>query len=236
MAAYYGNIERYSRLRCPRVIEGELGCLARGIYHNSMFALWCVTQTIPSRYNTRHIKRAIHARMIMSNDLSRIVNSDTMQPREEFKDMPYMIGYPIPAHDNTYKTLAKAVTSMRPAILHAAVYTKNKSLFDWLLDDLGMAPTRPALQEAHAQKWGIGDDHPSYFIDRLKANSEELGIDPDAREAFSWKMYSAKPHQGSIALPKDLTPGSIHSVMEDWENIRWIHSRCLSSGIVYTST
>lgn len=216
MAAYYGNIERYSRLRRPRVIEGELGCLVRGIYHNSMFALWCATQNIPSKWHRWHITRAINARMIMNNDLSRIVNLDTMQPREEFKDMPYMIWYPIPAHDNTYKTLAKAVTEMRPAVLHAAVYTKNQSLFDWLLDDLGMTPTPPALQEAHAQAWGMGDGHPSYFINRLKARSEELGIDLDAPQAFSWKMYSAKPHWGSIALPKNLTPGSIHSAMEDW--------------------
>ncbi|KAF5009142.1 hypothetical protein F66182_15586 [Fusarium sp. NRRL 66182] len=139
-----------------------------------------------------------------------------MQPREDFEDKPYMIWHPNPAQDTTYKTLAKAVTSMRPAILHAAVYTKNKSLFDWLLDDLGVAPTPPASQEAFAQRWGIGDDYPSYFISRLKTRSEELGIDIRAYEAFSWKMYSAKPAMSSIWLAKELTPDSIHSAMEDW--------------------
>ncbi|RAO67849.1 uncharacterized protein BHQ10_003861 [Talaromyces amestolkiae] len=216
MAAYYGNIERYSRLRRPRVIYGELGCLVRGIYHNTMFALWCATQTIPTQYRSGDITRAIHARMIMNNDLSRIINLDTMQPWEDFKDKPYMIWYPNPAQDNTYKTLAKAVTSMRPAILHAAVYTKNKSLFDWLLDDLGIVPTPPAFHEAHAQTWGMGDGHPSYFVSRLKTRSEELGIDLHAHEAFSWKMYSAKPPMSGNWLAKELTPDSIHSAMEDW--------------------
>lgn len=214
MAAYYGNIERYSRLRRPRVINGEAGCLVRGIYHNSMFALWCATQTIPDQHASSHVKSAIHARMIMNNDLSRIINLDTMQPHEEFDHhMPYLIWFPNPAYPNTYKTLASAVDKMRPSVLHAAVYTEDKKLFDWLLDDLGVAPTPPAYQEARSRKGGDGS--PSHFESRLKARGEELGIDLEAPVA-SWKMYSAKPRRSSIWLAKELTSDSVHSAMEDW--------------------
>uniref|UniRef100_A0A093V921 Putative killer plasmid pGKl-2 protein 1 n=1 Tax=Talaromyces marneffei PM1 TaxID=1077442 RepID=A0A093V921_TALMA len=216
MAAYYGNIERYSRLRRPRVIDGELGCLVRGIYHNSMFAVWCATQTIPSRWRSGHIMSAIHARMIMNNDLSRIVNLDKMQPHEGFEHMPYMIWFPNKAKPNTYKTLASAVTKMRPSVLHAAVYTGDKTLFDWLLDDLGVAPTRPALQEARVQNRGKAGDAPSYFVTRLEARSQELGIDLDAAPVVSWKMYSAEPNRSGNWLAEDLTPDSVHSAMEDW--------------------
>ncbi|RAO73410.1 uncharacterized protein BHQ10_009422 [Talaromyces amestolkiae] len=104
---------------------------------------------------------------------------------------------------------------MRPALLHTAVYTRNKNLFDWLLDDLSTATTLPALQEASVQKWDLEDGHSSYFERRLKARSEELGIDLSGF-VESWKMYTAKQGQSSDYLAKDLTPDGIHSDMEDW--------------------
>lgn len=92
MAAYYGNIERYARLRRARVIDKERGCLVRGIYHNSMFALWCATQIIPDEVASAHVRKAIHARMIMNNDLSRAIDIHTMQPSKDFEyNMPYLI-------------------------------------------------------------------------------------------------------------------------------------------------
>ncbi|OKL59807.1 hypothetical protein UA08_04953 [Talaromyces atroroseus] len=215
MAAYYGNIERYTRLRRPRMIKGETGCLVRGIYHNSMFALWCGTQSIPEWPASAHVTSAIHARMIMNNDLSRIINLNTRQPYKEFLDrMPYMIWFPNPANSNTYKTLASTVPRMRPSVLHAAVYTEDKALFDWMLDDLGVAPTQPAYQEAKVLDRGRGGEA-SHFVRRLEARSQELEIDLTAPIA-SFKMYSAKPHLSSIFLAKDLTPDAVHSAMEDW--------------------
>ncbi|KAF4164345.1 hypothetical protein CNMCM6936_009281 [Aspergillus lentulus] len=215
MAAYYGNIERYARLRRPRMIEGEPGCLVRGIYHNSMFALWCRTQIIPDWPASSHATSAIHARMIMNNDLSRIINLDKRQPYKEFlAHMPYLIWFPNPANHNTYKTLASTVTEMRPSVLHAAVYTEDKDLFDWMLDDLGVAPTGPAFQEARVRNRGRGDA-PSHFVCRLEARSQELGIDLAAPVA-SFKMYSAKLKQGSTYLAKELTPAEVHSSVEDW--------------------
>jgi hypothetical protein len=39
MAASYGNIDRYTRLRQPKPIYQGIYCCVRGIYHNTMFAL-----------------------------------------------------------------------------------------------------------------------------------------------------------------------------------------------------
>jgi hypothetical protein len=212
MAAYYGNIERYARLRRPRMIRQEAGCVVRGIYHNSMFVLWCAAQNIPHP----SVRPAIHARMIMNNDLSRIINLDTMQPSEEhFSNMPYLIWFPNPAYTNTYKTLASAVASMRPSVLHTAVYTEDKALFDWMLDDLGVAPAQPAIQEAHVRDRGRGGDTPSYFVRRLKARAQELGTDLHA-PVISYQMYRAEPQRSSNLLGKELTPELVHSAMEDW--------------------
>jgi hypothetical protein len=40
MAAYYGNIDRYTILCRPEEIHHEIICCVRGIYHNTMFAVW----------------------------------------------------------------------------------------------------------------------------------------------------------------------------------------------------
>lgn len=216
MAAYYGNIDRYARLRRPCVIKWEPGFLVHGIYHNSMFAIWCSTQTISDPLTSSSVKKAIYARMIMDNDLSRIVNMDTRQPHKEFlSHIPYLIWFPTPARDTTYKFLASAVRDMRPSVLHAAVDTEDKSPFDWMIDDLGVAPTASAFQEAHARNWGRGGGS-SYFIRRLEARSQELGIDLAAPVTASFKMYSATPQLHSTWLAKEVTPRDVHGAMEDW--------------------
>ncbi|KUL84312.1 hypothetical protein ZTR_07524 [Talaromyces verruculosus] len=216
IAAYYGNIERYARLRRARVIDKERGCLVRGIYHNSMFALWRATQTIPDEVASAHVRKAVHARMIMNNDLSRAIDIHTMQPSKDFEDnMPYLIWFPDRASSSTYRTLASAIPYMRPAVLHAAVYTRDKDLFDWLLDDLGTVPTPPAFQEAYVQNRDREDGHPSYFMRHLNARSEELGIDLDG-PIESWKMYTAESGRSSNYLVKDITPDAVHSDVEDW--------------------
>lgn len=49
MAAYYGDIERYVRLRRSVMLEKELSCIVRGIYHNTMFAKWWSLQSSEAR-------------------------------------------------------------------------------------------------------------------------------------------------------------------------------------------
>ncbi len=40
MAAYYGDIDRYFRLRRRTQLRKELNCIVRDIYHNTLFAKW----------------------------------------------------------------------------------------------------------------------------------------------------------------------------------------------------
>jgi hypothetical protein len=40
MAAYYGDVDRYSRLRRPNSVAHELPCVIHGIYTNTLFAKW----------------------------------------------------------------------------------------------------------------------------------------------------------------------------------------------------
>ncbi|PGH26848.1 hypothetical protein AJ80_01429 [Polytolypa hystricis UAMH7299] len=71
VAAYNGDIDIYARLRRPKMISSECECIIRGIYHSTMFAKWWSLQPGLSHQH-REIRQAIHARFIMSNDLSRI--------------------------------------------------------------------------------------------------------------------------------------------------------------------
>ena len=94
-AAYYGDIDRYVRLRRPKVLGYEIFCIVRGIYHNSLFALWWEHQHNPTEGEPfhmphwKHIQKAITARHIMNNDLSRVIAR--MNDKE---CLPYLICIP----------------------------------------------------------------------------------------------------------------------------------------------
>ncbi|GIJ81665.1 hypothetical protein Asppvi_000164 [Aspergillus pseudoviridinutans] len=111
MAAYYGNIERYARLRRPgRWVKCEVSCVVRGIYHNSMFAKWW--SLLPGQWDP-NIERAIYARFIMNNDLSQIM--------PETKNLPCCIWYPSFPHVATCKELFRRVPVMKPAIARVCI-------------------------------------------------------------------------------------------------------------------
>jgi hypothetical protein len=77
MAAYHGDIDRYSRLvRRPLYMSKlEFLCVVRGIYHQPMFARFWATQLDKDTQLTKRvgevqrkeIQRAVSARRIMSN-------------------------------------------------------------------------------------------------------------------------------------------------------------------------
>ncbi|CAN8106453.1 unnamed protein product [Discula destructiva] len=113
LAAYYGDIDRYSRLRRPRFIPKELPCVVRGIYHNTLFALWWSRQE-PSKLSPR-IRKAITARMIMNNV---VLPSVAQLPA---RDLPYLIWYPSIAADSTYRELHRLQPSMAPQILRGCL-------------------------------------------------------------------------------------------------------------------
>ncbi|RFU73320.1 hypothetical protein TARUN_8928 [Trichoderma arundinaceum] len=115
MAAYTGNIDRCARLCRPNMVKGEAGCVVRGIYHCPVFATWWSNQPRCSSSDGTRIMQAIHARMIMNNDLSRLISN--RQSHVPVSDLPYLIWYPTLAQRSTYEALARHVPQMRQLYL-----------------------------------------------------------------------------------------------------------------------
>ncbi|KAK5174157.1 uncharacterized protein LTR77_001237 [Saxophila tyrrhenica] len=84
ISAYYGDIDRYERLRRPKMLPYELNCCVIGIYHNTMFAIWWSKQSMETK-GICVIRAAINARFIMNNVLSRATTGD------DKSDNPYLI-------------------------------------------------------------------------------------------------------------------------------------------------
>lgn len=154
MAAYYGDVDRYSRLRRPRPVMSEPHCVVRGIYHNTMFAKWWSLQQ-PS-FMSSWVQQAITARFIMNNDLSR-VTPDTKFP-------PYCIWYPSVPHPSTCKELFRRLPSMKPAIARACILADYPGTWD-LLD---VDPDENLMMDAR-------QSHNSKYLRDLETKLPERG-------------------------------------------------------------
>lgn len=168
MAAYYGDVDRYARLRRPRLVEGEIGCCVRGIYHNTLFAVWWSKQ--PGEKSIR-IEKAINARFLMNNVVS--------QAPYESWHTPYLIWWPTLAKPSTYRHLAKLQPDMLPQIIHACIYAGYQDLFDELLPRL--TPDKVLLHVAERR-------NNKYFFHALEERVKSLSITPQwPRLGPGWK-------------------------------------------------
>jgi hypothetical protein len=133
-AAYVGNMDRYVRLRDPNhFIQHEFDCVVRGIYHDTMFAKWWSLQPdhpdaggeeIDAAGDMSIIRRAVHARYIMNNDLSHI-------DQEADEDcLPYLIWYPHIADSETYEELARRKPAMKAQAARACMVAGYKNAYD----------------------------------------------------------------------------------------------------------
>lgn len=162
MAAYYGNIDRYARLRRPmHVSMAEAHCIVRGIYHNTMFAKWCSLQPDAAQYAS-----AINARFIMTNDLSRI----TENTRDE--DLPHQIWFPLRAHAETYVELARRKPAARAAVARALIVADYQEAWDEMTD---IEPYHELMVEAKAS----ANPHYLACLGRICA---DRGLNPDVLE------------------------------------------------------
>ncbi|KFY34087.1 hypothetical protein V494_07071 [Pseudogymnoascus sp. VKM F-4513 (FW-928)] len=173
-AAYEGNVDRYSRLRRPRMLNGEFQCVLRGIFHNTMFAKWWSLQPeAKARLQTR-LRRAINARFIMNNDLSRITK-DTLDD-----DLPYNIYYPSWPTSTTLEELLRLKPCMAPQIARVCIVTDRQSLYD----DIKVYPDRFLLYEARYSS------NPHYLADILR-RAQELNVNLDDESDWpEWKIHS----------------------------------------------
>ncbi|KAJ5655660.1 hypothetical protein N7507_007610 [Penicillium longicatenatum] len=138
MAAWEGNVDRYSRLMHPRRLRTKLeyNCILRGIYHSTSFARWWAYQleTNPGRailpgkllgqgneQECREIRTAINARMIMNNDISGIDNDSDC--------LPWVIWGPVKPSENTLIDLVRKCPSMGHQIAITCIICDYESIF-----------------------------------------------------------------------------------------------------------
>jgi hypothetical protein len=224
MAAYHGNIDRYVRLRRPKMVTHEIECCARGIYHSTYFAAWWAKQGSKDSY----INNAIDARFIMENVLS----------RAPYRRIPYVIWWPKLALESTYRTLARLHPDANPApMVHACIYAGYVELFDELLPKI--TPYRALLWEAETQ-------YKPHFREALLARMEALGLTVEtmpytpeeyghATECIRWKLdnpfcggvMSSINHNGVSCDAKDIDVTAC--VPDEWkifteeEGEEWAH-------------
>jgi hypothetical protein len=136
MAAYHGDVDRYTRLRRPQHVSGaERNCVVRGIYQSMAFARWCSIH-MPETDSADYYRSAITARFIMSNDLSRITDDDVGDY------LPWQIWYPQRVAAATYRELARR----KPATMMAAYQEVWDDLVDCiepyyeLVEEAGASP------------------------------------------------------------------------------------------------
>ncbi|KAJ5437024.1 hypothetical protein N7445_007909 [Penicillium cf. griseofulvum] len=162
-AAFYGDVDRYARLRRPQTVRSELDCLLRGIYNNTMFAMWCSLQK-NSTFQYNGIKAAIHARFIMNGDLSRIT------PDTPDNELPYLIWYPSIPRKSVLRELFRRQPTMKPAIARTCIIADYEDLYDLLDAD----PDTEIMEEAR-------DSRNPHYIQDLEAKIPQRGYKPFPR-------------------------------------------------------
>ncbi|KAJ5726217.1 uncharacterized protein N7483_007574 [Penicillium malachiteum] len=138
MAAWEGNVDRYSRLMHPRRLRTkiEYNCGLRGIYHSTTFVRWWAYQleTNPERAilpgkllgqdnerECREIRTAINARMIMNNDISGIDDDSDC--------LPWVIWGPVKPSEKTLTDLVRKCPSMGHQIAITCIICDYESIF-----------------------------------------------------------------------------------------------------------
>ncbi|KAK3064392.1 hypothetical protein LTS18_007599 [Coniosporium uncinatum] len=186
-AAYYGNIDRYARLRRPVMIRYEVECVVRGIYHYTMFAKWWSLQTMPPDC-PREIPGAVDARFIMNNDLSRIEHADFQ--------MPYCIWYPAHASAKTYEELVRLLLAMANAAAHACIVCNYQHSFD----KIDSVPDYNLWAEAK-------DSRNLYYQCEIERKAAEHGIDLLEQEKMAINYDDTYPTQSALFEPSSMALG-----------------------------
>lgn len=135
MAAYHGNVDRYVRLRRPKMIESEYECCLHGIYHSTPFARWWYSQ---KDHIDSNFTEACLARFTMINNISWV------GPNSENPVLPYMIWWPMQPREEVLAELVKREPRMAQAVGHTCVVHNLRSLYDRIKP----APTYMILQAA----------------------------------------------------------------------------------------
>ncbi|KAI1110892.1 hypothetical protein F5Y14DRAFT_427428 [Nemania sp. NC0429] len=172
MAAFEGNIDRYSRLttRARAMEKPELTCVIRGIYHHTTYARWWADEIARStprvqaadEADRRKISMAISARRIMLND-----------PREFYYDgwprdapQPYLIWWPLRPDRNMLQMLVDKVPAMREQAAVGAIFCDYEDVYK-------------ALQPIpHCHVWlAATKSGNAFYREDIERRAKEQGID-----------------------------------------------------------
>jgi hypothetical protein len=193
-SAYEGNLDRYARLRRPgRSVEYELHCLVPGIYRSTAMALWLgrkpdIMEVVAAAWDEDEVtalRRAIHARHVMNNDIHRLLDADPPVPDDE---LPYWIWYPTIPSPYTLCKLAEARPAMRPQCARACIagghrwaYTKIMDMPDANEGQVPLAADPFLIREAES-----GPDH-DFFVPDMERRRQERGLKPQRVHHDRWK-------------------------------------------------
>jgi hypothetical protein len=194
MAAYYGDVDRYARLRRPIALKGQIECVMHGIFHNTLFAKWWADRLADGPDSLdgmaakmmQGIRKGITARLIMNNDLSR-VHKDT--PADE---LPYCIWYPGRPSPETLQELVRRRPDMRQQAGRACIVAGFTNAFD----ELDPEPDAALLAEAEKACY-------PHFAEFLRKKMERAGPEfSPLRFTFdSWKMLTREQIQEPMLAP-----------------------------------
>ncbi|KAJ5586660.1 hypothetical protein VI817_008128 [Penicillium citrinum] len=207
MAAWEGNVDRYSRLMHPRRLRTkiEYNCILRGIYHNTSFARWWAYQleTNPGRailpgkllhegneQERRQIRTAINARMIMNNDISGI--------DDDSDSLPWVIWLPVKPSENTLIDLVRKCPSMSHQVAITSIICDYKSIFQCL-----KPPYTLSLYVAARRS-----ENP-FYLQYLEEIMKERDIEPPNFHDFKQFNFTAPGLQTDLEPRKSLTKHSV---------------------------
>ncbi|KAL0933884.1 uncharacterized protein CTRU02_210683 [Colletotrichum truncatum] len=221
MAAWDGNIDRYSRLRRPKRVSGEISALMRGALHHTAFARWldmCMDEDFDED-EIEYLRQAVNARFIMNNDLSRIT---TFTPGHL---LPEIFWYPQWPHRETLRELAWRRTDLRNQCAIACIVANYRDLFD----ELDVRPSR--------SQWEAACQSPnSYFRSNIEQRAAAASIDimvqgmrftdgfPEETTYNAACIRREKEPSGDARMPESLEytakrkPGILYGFEEDVED------------------
>ena len=204
MAAYEGNLDRYVRLRRPKMLNREEEAVIRGIYHNTTFAKYWSLQNFSRNELIRYggeIKRATIARVIMVNDLSHITPTNP-----EPNQMPGMIWWPLLPAEETLRELVRR----RPDMKLQAAMTCIEANYEQLWDELEPEP-RWELWKLAQRQFITSAQQPvrSYYTDYLERREAEekertAGAEDWPDLATAVRESRRPPYYGSSTIGHDL--------------------------------
>ena len=228
-AAYSGNVDRYTRLRRPHMIEQEFHAVILGIHYHPPWARWWSTQVpeIPeidpenaSSWDNSYIRRTINLRRIISDDISFIT------PNTPDRLIPRKIWWPTVASRSTYLRLAWKRPHMLESCLRACIVADYQDTWDELLimplDGLndpsqtstGSGPSNlkltrlSAVVKSHIYAEAKDSSNPHYLEDikllgatKLEKLDSDCYYLQDMRTAK--RMYSPRSTVGDREISKD---------------------------------